>query len=102
MATSVFWGRVVSEGTRSMIGMARRNTKFRHRVQASGGRMCLAVLFENMGTVDFGIDLGGREAGVAEQLLDDPEIGTGTQEMSGEGMAEGVGRRRVGKAERAP
>jgi hypothetical protein len=36
------------------------------------------------------IHLGGGQRGVAQQLLDRPEIGAGVHQVSGEGVAEGV------------
>ena len=50
--------------------------------------------------VDLGIDLRGREAGVAEQLLDLAQIGARRQEVGGEGMAQRVRRRRLRQTER--
>ena len=51
--------------------------------------------------VDLGIALRGREAGVAEQLLDRAQISAGAEEMGGEGVAERMRRRRVGQPKRA-
>ena len=44
------------------------------------------------GPVDVGVDLGGGDGGVAQQLLDHSEIGAGLQKVGGEGVAKGVGR----------
>ena len=71
------------------------------RSPPSGARMGLAVLLQQMGAVHFGIDLGGREAGMAEQLLDDAQVGAIGQQMRGEGMAQRMRCRRVGQAQRA-
>ena len=38
-----------------------------------------------------GIDVGGSNAGMAEQILDDPDIFAVLQKMSGKGMAQGMG-----------
>ena len=51
--------------------------------------------------IDLGIALRGREAGVAEQLLDRPQIRAGAEEMRGEGVAQRMRRRRVGQPKRA-
>lgn len=40
---------------------------------------------------DVGVDLGGGEAGVAEEFLDGAEVGAVFQQVGGEGVAEGVG-----------
>src|ERR1041384_6180852 len=42
--------------------------------------------------IHMGIDLGGREIGVSEHLLQRAEIGATFQQMGGEGVPEGVGR----------
>ena len=41
---------------------------------------------------DQGVDLGGRHRGVAEQLLDHPNVGAAVEEVGCEGMAENVRR----------
>ena len=51
--------------------------------------------------VDAGIDLGRRQRGVAEQVLDRAQIASPSQKMGGERMAERVRRRGLGQAERA-
>ena len=38
-----------------------------------------------------GINLCGRKTFVAQELLDDPQIGPALEEMGGVGVAEGVG-----------
>jgi hypothetical protein len=40
---------------------------------------------------DMRIDLGGRNVGVAEKLLNGAEIGAALQEMAGEGVAQHMG-----------
>ena len=41
---------------------------------------------------DMGVDLGRREALVAEQLLDDPQVGAAVEQVGREAVAEGVRR----------
>ncbi|MCH6587987.1 MAG: cytochrome P450 [Proteobacteria bacterium] len=41
---------------------------------------------------DVGIDLGGRDVGVAEHLLDRAQIGAVVEQVAGEGVAQDVGR----------
>ena len=41
---------------------------------------------------DMGVDLGGRDVGMAEQLLHRAEIGASLEQMAGEGVAEHVRR----------
>jgi hypothetical protein len=36
---------------------------------------------------DMGVDLGGGDVGVAEQVLDRADVGTGFEEMSGKAVA---------------
>src|SRR5438046_8575100 len=62
--------------------------------------MRLGILFEKMGGVDLGIDLRGRERSVAEQFLNGEQVGARGEEMGGEGMAQRMRRRRIGKAKR--
>jgi len=45
---------------------------------------------------DVGVDLGGRDVGVAEQLLDGPQIGTAVEQVAGEGVAQDVGAHPLG------
>ena len=57
--------------------------------------------------VDVGVALGGRQAGVAQQLLDGAQIAAGAQQVGGEGMAQRMRRHafgagRAGGAGRAP
>ena len=40
---------------------------------------------------DVGVDLGGREVGVAEELLHCPEVGTAFEQVRSVGVAERVG-----------
>ena len=51
--------------------------------------------------VDFGVDLCGRQRGVAEQFLDRAQIAAAREKVRGEGMPQGMRRRRLGKPERA-
>ncbi len=39
---------------------------------------------------DMGVDLGGGEAGVAEEFLDGAQVGAGLEQVGGEGVAQGV------------
>jgi hypothetical protein len=55
------------------------------------------VGLEQMLAVDLGIALGGREARMAEQLLDGAEIGAGAEQMRGEGVPQRMRRRRLGQ-----
>lgn len=50
------------------------------------------------GSVDRGVTLGGREAGVAEEFLDRAEVSAGTEQVGGKAMPERVGRRVFGEA----
>src|SRR5262245_46791507 len=47
-----------------------------------------------------GIDLRRRQAGVAEQFLDGPQIAAAAEEVGGEGMAQCMRRRRLRQVER--
>ena len=42
------------------------------------------------GRLDIGIDLRGRQAGMAEEFLDRPQISSMGKEVGGEGVPEGV------------
>ena len=53
-------------------------------------RVGLVVDFPQPPPGDVGVDLGGAQAGVPEQFLDGPQISACLQEMSGEGVAQGV------------
>ena len=46
---------------------------------------------EQVAAVDLGIDLGGRQAGVAEQLLDGAQVAAGAEQVGGETVAQGMG-----------
>src|SRR5215207_5430435 len=54
------------------------------------------------GRVDVGVALRRRQRGVAQKLLDGPEIAAGAQKMGGEGMTQRVWRHAFGEAETAP
>ena len=71
------------------------------RSQRAGMR--LGILLEEMRGVHLGIDLGGRKRGMAQKFLDGAQIGAARQQMGGEGMAQGMGRRgvRAGRVRRA-
>ena len=74
---------------------------FSRRQRRPGAGVGALVGLEQMRAVDLGIDLRGRQAGVAEQLLDGAQIRAGAEQMRGEGMAQRMRRRRLGQAERA-
>ena len=54
-------------------------------------RMGLVVDFAEVAPRDVGVDLGGGEAGVAEEFLDGAQVGAGLEQVGGEGVAERVG-----------
>src|ERR1700726_4165491 len=64
-------------------------------------RMRGAVGFEKPCAIHGGINLGCRERGVAQKLLDCAQIAAALQKMRGEGMAQRVRRRGIGKPQRA-
>lgn len=43
-----------------------------------------------VGVGDVGVDLGGGDVGVAEEALDGADVGAVHEEVSGEGVSEGV------------
>jgi hypothetical protein len=52
--------------------------------------------------IDRGVALGRCKRSVAEQLLDDPEVGAPRKEFRREGVTKRMGRRAFGQAERGP
>jgi hypothetical protein len=56
-----------------------------------------AIDLEQPLAVDSGIDLRGRERGVAEQFLDRAQVAAARQQVRGKGMPKRVGRRAVGQ-----
>src|SRR5262245_36390977 len=58
---------------------------------ASGSRMALRVGVEKPTPRHMGVALSGGEAGVSQELLHSPYIGTALQQVSGERMAQRVG-----------
>ena len=52
-----------------------------------GTRVGRVVDLGQMGEIQMGIDLGGADIGVAEQLLHRAQIRTGFKHMGGKGMA---------------
>src|SRR5882757_4565140 len=50
------------------------------------------------GGIDVGVALGSRQARVSEQFLDGAQVAARTEQMGGEGMAQGVRRHAVGEA----
>ena len=57
---------------------------------------------EKPGLVDLSVALRGREAGVAQELLDRAQVAAACEQMGGEAVAERVRGRRDRQAERAP
>jgi hypothetical protein len=53
--------------------------------------MRLVVDFAEAAAGEVGVDLGGGEAGVAEEFLDGAQVGAGLQQVGGEGVTQGVG-----------
>jgi hypothetical protein len=49
--------------------------------------------------VDFGVDLGGREGGVTEKLLDLAQVGAGREQVGCERVAQRVGRGGFGEGQ---
>src|SRR5215470_6271961 len=73
-------------------------------IYARGGlrpRVSVAVDLEQALGVDRGVDLGRRQRGVAQQLLDGAEIAAARQQVGGEGMPQRVRRGRLGESEGA-
>src|SRR5690606_27607492 len=68
---------------------------------ASCPRMRPVIDVEQPRAVDAGIDLRRRQAGVAQQFLDRAQVAAIGEQMRGEGMAQGVRRRRIRQVERA-
>src|ERR1700757_4454248 len=66
----------------------------------SAARVRGAIHFEQSLAVDAGIDLRGRERGMAEQLLDRAQIAAARQQMRGKGMPERMRGRTVGQSQR--
>ena len=48
---------------------------------------------------DVGVPVGGGDIGMAQEFLDDAEVGAVFEEMGGKRVAEGVGRDRLGEAD---
>src|ERR1700681_334368 len=63
--------------------------------------MRAAIDLEQPLAVDAGVDLRGRERGVAEQLLDRAQVATAAQQVGREGMPQRMRCRAVGQAQRA-
>jgi hypothetical protein len=75
---------------------------FPHLMQnALSARMRGAVDFEQPLGVDPGVNLGGRERGVAKQFLDRAQVAAAGQKVGGKGMPQGMWRRAIGQAQRA-
>ena len=81
-------------GGRSKRGRFKFKCKFRFKctlARGSGARVGLAVGFFQALDGDVGVDLGGGDAGVAEEGLNAAEIGAGVEHVGGEGVAQFVG-----------
>ncbi len=61
------------------------------RPRTPGPGMCLLVGRPQSGRRNVGVDLGGGEALVAEELLDNAKVRPALEEMRSEGMAERMG-----------
>ena len=53
-----------------------------------GPWVVFAMDFFELGFVDMGVYLGGGGAGMAQQFLDDPEVGSTLQHVCGERVAD--------------
>src|SRR5215472_3894076 len=62
-----------------------------------GARMRRAIGLDQALGVHFGVDLRGRQRGVAEQLLDRAQVAAARQQMRGEGVPQRMRRRRLGQ-----
>ena len=71
----------------------------RFHAACSGPGVGLGVGLHEAFGADVGVNLGGGEAGVAEQFLDAAQVGTGVEQVRGEGVAQLV-RRAVGRQPR--
>src|SRR3954453_10420634 len=49
-----------------------------------------SVRVAKAGRIDASVDLGGRDRGVAEQLLDRAQVGAALEQVRGEAVAQGV------------
>src|SRR5450759_91550 len=67
----------------------------------SGARVRGAVDFQQPLAVDAGVDLRGRERGMAAQFLDRAQVAAAAQQVGREGMPQRMRRRTVGQAQRA-
>src|SRR5205085_1072636 len=64
-------------------------------------RMSAFVDLQQMRLIDFGVALGRRERGVAEEFLDGAQVAAGAEQMGGEGVAQGMRRGAFGQAQGA-
>ena len=69
------------------------------RRRASSLRVRRLIGRQQARRVDLGVALGRRQRGVAQQVLDGPQIRPRSQQMGGEGVAEGVRRHPVRQAQ---
>lgn len=61
------------------------------RADCLGAGVELFMDFAEVVVGDVGVDLGGRDVGVAEEGLDGAKVGAVHKEVGGEGVAQGVG-----------
>ena len=83
------WGRAVRSSRRRPAGRVRW---FASWAIAPGARVRGVVDLAQMLPRHEGVDLGGRDARVTQQLLDDPNVGTSFEQMRREGVPERVQR----------
>src|SRR5919204_6861025 len=60
--------------------------------RVSGPRVCLVIRLHETAEVHVRVALGGGEARMPEQLLDGAQVGSGAEEMGGEGVSQRVRR----------
>src|SRR5687768_5625554 len=92
-AASPSWNAATSSSSVGAIGsngLGRRRPRLSLRGRHLRARMGFLVDVQYVTRVHMGVALGGREAGMAEQLLDGPEVGPALQQMGGKAVAEGV------------
>ena len=66
----------------------------------SGARVRVAVDVEQPCRVDVGVDLGRRQAGVAQQFLERTQVGAAREKVRREAVTQGVRGDTVGQAQR--
>src|SRR6266852_5192614 len=98
---SIAFSSEVGTGSRQENASGQRAHSQRYDGRMSAARVRGAVDFQEPLRVDAGIDLGGRERGVAEQFLDRAQVAAAAQKMGREGMPQRMRRGTVGQAQRA-